>query len=201
MQTWDVNKPAPDTLGGPFDLILASNAVHTCDNMAGETLNWLVHSLQEKNLVSMGALCALQLRLSWGTMSRRCANLNNCSVALQRRWPTSTDLWQTGASCCCMRPLQRSQHACGAWMSAPGSLQTSVSMASGWPSHAGTAFGSRLASPRSLSTGAQPHPFSHSNLGSDSEIIAEEDCCRPWVCRDEVMRGSPSRCMCAQVPT
>lgn len=46
MQTWDVNKPAPDTLGGPFDLILASNAVHTCDNMAGETLNWLVHFLQ-----------------------------------------------------------------------------------------------------------------------------------------------------------
>lgn len=35
MQTWDVNKPAPESLGGPFDLILASNAVHTCDNMAG----------------------------------------------------------------------------------------------------------------------------------------------------------------------
>ena len=39
VQTWDVNKPAPDTLGGPFDLILASNAVHTCDNMAGAILN------------------------------------------------------------------------------------------------------------------------------------------------------------------
>ena len=36
MQTWDVNKAAPESLGGPFDLILASNAVHTCDNMAGE---------------------------------------------------------------------------------------------------------------------------------------------------------------------
>ena len=36
MQTWDVNKAAPESLGGPFNLILASNAVHTCDNMAGE---------------------------------------------------------------------------------------------------------------------------------------------------------------------
>ena len=36
MQTWDVNKAAPESLGGPFNLMLASNAVHTCDNMAGE---------------------------------------------------------------------------------------------------------------------------------------------------------------------
>ena len=36
MQTWDVNKAAPESLGGPFNLILASDAVHTCDNMAGE---------------------------------------------------------------------------------------------------------------------------------------------------------------------
>ena len=34
-QVWDVNKPAPASLGGPFDLILASNAIHTCDNIAG----------------------------------------------------------------------------------------------------------------------------------------------------------------------
>ena len=38
LQTWDVNKAAPESLGGPFDLILASNAVHTCDNMAGRAL-------------------------------------------------------------------------------------------------------------------------------------------------------------------
>ena len=38
VQTWDVNKPAPESLDGPFNLILASNAVHTCDNMAGESL-------------------------------------------------------------------------------------------------------------------------------------------------------------------
>ena len=38
LQTWDVNKAAPESLGGPFNLMLASNAVHTCDNMAGRTL-------------------------------------------------------------------------------------------------------------------------------------------------------------------
>ena len=38
VQTWDVNKPAPESLGGPFNLMLASNAVHTCDNMAGDSL-------------------------------------------------------------------------------------------------------------------------------------------------------------------
>ncbi len=37
VQTWDVNDPAPATLGGPFNLILAANAVHACTNMAGET--------------------------------------------------------------------------------------------------------------------------------------------------------------------
>ena len=38
LQTWDVNKAASESLGGPFNLILASNAVHTCDNMAGRYL-------------------------------------------------------------------------------------------------------------------------------------------------------------------
>ncbi|KAK9916399.1 hypothetical protein WJX75_002178 [Coccomyxa subellipsoidea] len=33
-KVWDVNKPAGKELEGPFDLILASNAIHTCDNMA-----------------------------------------------------------------------------------------------------------------------------------------------------------------------
>lgn len=35
-KTWDVNKPAPEDIGGPFDLILASNAIHACDNMQSE---------------------------------------------------------------------------------------------------------------------------------------------------------------------
>lgn len=35
-KVWDVNKPAPKEIGGPFDLILASNAIHACDNMQGE---------------------------------------------------------------------------------------------------------------------------------------------------------------------
>ena len=39
LQTWDVNKAAPESLGGPFNLMLASNAVHTCDNMAGRSLS------------------------------------------------------------------------------------------------------------------------------------------------------------------
>ena len=36
VQVWDCNKEAPAQLGGPFNLIMASNAVHTCDDMAGE---------------------------------------------------------------------------------------------------------------------------------------------------------------------
>lgn len=36
VQVWDINKdPDVDALGGPFNLIMASNAVHTCSDMAG----------------------------------------------------------------------------------------------------------------------------------------------------------------------
>jgi hypothetical protein len=34
-QVWDANKPGGKELGGPFDLILASNAIHTCNSIAG----------------------------------------------------------------------------------------------------------------------------------------------------------------------
>lgn len=34
-QVWDVNKPAPRDFGGPFELVLALNAIHACNNIAG----------------------------------------------------------------------------------------------------------------------------------------------------------------------
>ena len=59
LQTWDVNKAAPESLGGPFNLMLASNAVHTCDNMAGRTPSCLspVSSLTQypRRAASVGA--------------------------------------------------------------------------------------------------------------------------------------------------
>ena len=33
-QVWDINRPALAALGGPFGLITASNAVHTCTDLA-----------------------------------------------------------------------------------------------------------------------------------------------------------------------
>ena len=36
MQVWDVNKPAPKEVGGPFDLVLACNSIHACDDIAGK---------------------------------------------------------------------------------------------------------------------------------------------------------------------
>lgn len=35
-KVWDINKPAPEDLGGPFDLVMASNAIHACENMQSE---------------------------------------------------------------------------------------------------------------------------------------------------------------------
>lgn len=31
---WDINKTAPADIGGPFHLVTASNAVHTCNDLA-----------------------------------------------------------------------------------------------------------------------------------------------------------------------
>jgi hypothetical protein len=57
---WDVNKEAPAAMGGPFDIILAANAVHTCDNLAGESA--LTHPLSrvyERSLLCSHA-CDIQ---------------------------------------------------------------------------------------------------------------------------------------------
>ena len=45
MQVWDVNKEAPASMGGPFDIVLSGNAVHTCDDLAGELLTFQVPTL------------------------------------------------------------------------------------------------------------------------------------------------------------
>ena len=62
LQTWDINKLAPESLGGPFDLILASNAVHTCDNMAGERLNCSTLPCLKQGYHKKRMLCSC---LSW----------------------------------------------------------------------------------------------------------------------------------------
>ncbi|EIE23140.1 hypothetical protein COCSUDRAFT_47508 [Coccomyxa subellipsoidea C-169] len=68
-KTWDVNKPAPDTLGGPFDLILASNAVHTCDNMA-ETLANVHASLADGGFLLLYETTAAFTTCLWGLDER-----------------------------------------------------------------------------------------------------------------------------------
>jgi hypothetical protein len=35
LQTWDINREAPAQLRGPLHLILAGNALHACDDVAG----------------------------------------------------------------------------------------------------------------------------------------------------------------------
>jgi fatty acid synthase, animal type len=34
LQVWDCNKKAPEAVGTGFNLVVASNAIHTCDDMA-----------------------------------------------------------------------------------------------------------------------------------------------------------------------
>lgn len=34
LQVWDCNKPAPERLGRGFNLVVASNAIHTCADMS-----------------------------------------------------------------------------------------------------------------------------------------------------------------------
>ncbi len=34
VQVWDINEPGPASLGGPFNLVTASNAIHTCGDIA-----------------------------------------------------------------------------------------------------------------------------------------------------------------------
>lgn len=61
-QVWDINQPAPAALGGPFGLITASNAVHTCTDLASTLQpcpNVLVRFLQA---VITGGLFTGQLR-------------------------------------------------------------------------------------------------------------------------------------------
>ena len=35
-QVWDINSEAPEALQGPFHLVTASNALHTCRDIAGK---------------------------------------------------------------------------------------------------------------------------------------------------------------------
>ncbi|EIE22203.1 ketoacyl-synt-domain-containing protein [Coccomyxa subellipsoidea C-169] len=68
-KTWDVNKPAPASLGGPFNLILASNALHTCDNMADALAN--VHaSLADGGFVLLYETTAAFTACLWGLDER-----------------------------------------------------------------------------------------------------------------------------------
>ncbi|CAK0786732.1 hypothetical protein CVIRNUC_009946 [Coccomyxa viridis] len=68
-KTWDVNKAAPESLGAPFNLMLASNAVHTCDNMA-ETLSNIHGALADGGFVMLYETTAAFTTCLWGLDER-----------------------------------------------------------------------------------------------------------------------------------
>ena len=101
-----MNKPAPESLGGPFNLILASNAVHTCDNMAGAAALLPHHAAEEYKAEPSWHIAAevcscmqsgyrLQAWRSSAHMTSSC-----CSKGLLRGWA-----WNDIITCACAETL------------------------------------------------------------------------------------------------
>ena len=89
---------APEALGGPFNLIMASNAVHTCTDVAGD-------AAAAMDLHHAPCMAASYNRQTLAVLVHDCGSQkkrNPCLSAMpcaQRRWATSATRWRQAASC------------------------------------------------------------------------------------------------------
>ncbi len=89
---WDINTPAPEKLKGPFDLLLASNAVHTCSNI-GVTLSHLFNALIPGGFLCFFEATSIHTALLWG-LDPSCWTHDLTEERVFGLW-TSIEHWKT----------------------------------------------------------------------------------------------------------
>ena len=73
-QLFDINAPAPESFGGDYNLVLASNALHTGDSIAG---TWLL-GLPNVSLLP-GLMTSHKHRADWRMWHKlNCGNVQEC---------------------------------------------------------------------------------------------------------------------------